>query len=161
MNRKEVANALKKAGAGYLLKKGYSSHFEVGLCKRGRLKADVLAFNYRLNFIILEVKSCIADFRGDKKWKNYLTYSHKMYFVMIKDTFDRLRKEELEELKDAGCGVLVLCETSGLLRARVKASSRKVEGKAKRNIIVRVAWRCGTNRSNTRLKRTFLNEKTN
>jgi hypothetical protein len=155
--RRSIADDLKKAGAGYLLKKGFSSHFEVGLCSWGKLRADVLAFNYKLQFILLEIKSCLADFRTDTKWEKYSDFANKVYFVMTKTTAAGLKDQEITRLKKAGFGLLVL-QDSGFLKVEVNARLNKMQGKIKKEILVRIAWRCGTNRSNSRRTKVFINE---
>src|SRR3546814_4577372 len=52
-----------------------------------------------LETLIVEVKSCVADFRADRKWIEYLPYCDLFYFA-VPDGFPR-------ELLPEDCGVMV------------------------------------------------------
>lgn len=59
---------------------GYSALMEVPL-PNGR-RADVLAIDGRGRFLLVEVKSCRADFRSDNKWPDYLEFCDFFYFAV-------------------------------------------------------------------------------
>lgn len=87
----------------------------VGLCKNGRVA-------------IAEVKSCVADFRSDQKWQNYLPYSDEFYFAVDAEFPLRLLDEEAS-LPDR-TGIIVADAYGGeimrpALPCRVHASRRK------------------------------------
>jgi len=71
---------------------------------KNNLRIDVLEINKRKNFLVgYEVKSCIQDFRTDKKWRNYLNLINQLYFVFDKKTFETYKEEILEAIgNDAG-----------------------------------------------------------
>ena len=57
------AKLLRHEVSKYLSKMGFSCHYEVGLNRWGKLRADVLAFNYKRRLIVVEVKSSLADYK--------------------------------------------------------------------------------------------------
>ncbi|MBO6506213.1 MAG: MmcB family DNA repair protein [Kordiimonadaceae bacterium] len=59
---------------------GYSSICELPLTN-GR-RADLVGVNKSGEVTIVEVKSCLADFRSDQKWQQYLPYSDAFYFAV-------------------------------------------------------------------------------
>lgn len=59
---------------------GYSSICELPLTN-GR-RADLVGVNKSGEVAIVEVKSCLADFRSDQKWQQYLPYSDSFYFAV-------------------------------------------------------------------------------
>lgn len=81
-SRAEVAHRIKHLVGTYLHKKRQAVYFEVGLNKRGRLRADVFSLSMKGRITLVEVKSCVADFMNDSKWLKYGAYSHKLYLAM-------------------------------------------------------------------------------
>lgn len=68
---------------------------------KNNLRIDVLEINKRKNFLVgYEVKSCIQDFRTDKKWRNYLNLINQLYFVFDNKTFEAHKEEILREIGD-------------------------------------------------------------
>ena len=60
------------------------------------LRIDVLEINRNKNILVgYEVKSCIQDFRTDKKWEKYLDLVNQLYFVFDEKTYTD-HKEEIE-----------------------------------------------------------------
>lgn len=59
---------------------GYSVLRELSL-SNGR-RADLVGLGKSGDVVIVEVKSCLADFRSDKKWQDYLPFSDKFYFAV-------------------------------------------------------------------------------
>lgn len=145
----------------YLSKKGYSCHYEVGLNKWGKARADVFAFNYKRNIVVVEVKSSWTDYKNDTKWQTYLPYSNQFYFAVAQDF--PLKPEFLEALKSQGAGLLVINLDSfnvhkyhsGSIKCLLSAKTRPMEGSFKRDIIVRIAFRNGLLRTN---KNNWLNQ---
>lgn len=62
-------------------------------------RLDLLALDARGRFTAVEIKSCLADFRADRKWQAYLEYADRFCFA-VGPTFS------VERLP-AGEGVLV------------------------------------------------------
>ncbi len=68
-------------GVGRLLRSlGWASVFELPLAN-GR-RADVVALSDRGDFWIIEIKSCLEDFRADHKWQDYRDFSDQLYFAV-------------------------------------------------------------------------------
>lgn len=49
--------------------------------KNGR-RADVLAMDGKGRFTIVEIKTSLADFRADAKWREYLEFCDRYYFAV-------------------------------------------------------------------------------
>lgn len=81
---------------------GLASLTEVGLAN-GR-RADLMAVGQRGEIVIVEVKSCLQDFRTDQKWPEYAPYCDRFYFAIDCD----FPKERIPET----CGLLV-CDGFG------------------------------------------------
>lgn len=45
-------------------------------------RADVMAVSAKGEIVIVEVKSCLADFRTDQKWPEYAPYCDRFYFAV-------------------------------------------------------------------------------
>jgi len=91
---------------------GLASLTEVTLAN-GR-RADVMAVGPRGEIVIVEVKSCLQDFRADQKWPEYTPYCDRFYFAIDCD-FPR------ECIPDT-CGLLV-CDGFGGAVVRVGVAS--------------------------------------
>lgn len=59
---------------------GYASLAEFPL-GNGR-RADVLALGGTGEFVIVEIKTSLADFRADHKWPHYLDFADRFYFAI-------------------------------------------------------------------------------
>jgi hypothetical protein len=59
---------------------GYSSVTELPLLD-GR-RADVVALRADGALVIVEIKSSIADYRADNKWRDYLAHCDRLYFAI-------------------------------------------------------------------------------
>lgn len=64
--------------------RGFSSLTELPLT-HGR-RADVIAVNQDGEVLIVEVKSCAADFRADRKWRDYVACCDRLYFAISERT---------------------------------------------------------------------------
>jgi hypothetical protein len=76
---------------------GYASLLEVPLADGGR--ADILALGKSGDLIIIEIKTSVADFRGDRKWVRYRDFADRLYFA-VPDGFPALLIPE-------ECGLIV------------------------------------------------------
>jgi len=74
------AEAITRGALRLLLDLGYSPAVEVTLAN-GR-RADILAVDRAGELLIVEVKSSIPDFQGDRKWPDYLAYCDRFYFAV-------------------------------------------------------------------------------
>ena len=64
----------------YLWSLGYSPLTEFKLTSNRRV--DVMGLNSKGFYIVIEVKSSVADFRSDDKWRDYLPFADQMYFAV-------------------------------------------------------------------------------
>lgn len=78
---------------------------------KSNLRIDVLQIHKQKDELIgYEVKSCIADFRTDNKWDNYLGLVNYLYFIIDEDTYKQHEVEILAKI-DNKCGLyLYNCE---------------------------------------------------
>ncbi len=158
LSRTEIAKVLKEATCSYFLKKGYSNHLELGLCPRGRLRGDVVSINLKGFIIVSEVKSSKSDFLTDKKWHQYLVHCNQLYFIFLPEVYEQIKEELGPKIKEHGTGVLVLDKHTGYLRCAVSAKKRLIKKGLKRMLTIRMAWRNGISKRNSRRKRQFINE---
>ncbi len=73
---KELARGVCRA----LAHRGFATLHEVSLAN-GR-RADVLALGRDGEFVIVEIKSSVADFRSDRKWPEYRDFCDRLYFAV-------------------------------------------------------------------------------
>ncbi len=59
---------------------GYGTLTEFRL-PNGR-RVDVIGLGTRGDFAIVEIKSTVEDFRGDRKWREYLPFCERFYFAV-------------------------------------------------------------------------------
>jgi len=72
-------------GARRLLRaRGLSTLTELALSD-GR-RADIVALAGDGTLLIVEVKSCVADFRADHKWREYAAHCDRLYFAISEAT---------------------------------------------------------------------------
>ena len=82
---------------------------------KSNLRIDVLQIDRNKNELDgYEVKSCIQDFRTDKKWHKYLELVNRLYFVFDSDTYDKHEDEILEKIGDKA-GIYVYKNTGDWL----------------------------------------------
>ena len=85
---------------------GFASLPEVSLAN-GR-RADIMALSGRGEIVILEVKSCLNDFRTDRKWPEYAPYCDRFFFAVDCDfPRDRLPDEAGLVVADAFGGAIL------------------------------------------------------
>jgi len=132
-----AAQAIKAAVTKYLLKKNQAVNHEVGLCAGGRLRADVIGFTMGGYVTVVEVKSCVQDLRTDKKFRQYLEFSNKLYFAFSEETYSKV-KDELP--KDLGIGIMVATPL-GNIRVVQAAKFREMDAETQFNLAVRMVFR--------------------
>jgi len=76
---------------------GYASLVEFPLIN-GR-RADILGLGKAGDLVIVEIKSSVADFRGDRKWASYRDFADRLYFAVPNHFPQGLIPEE--------CGLMV------------------------------------------------------
>lgn len=152
------ADVLKAAACSYFLKSGYSCFLELGLESWGPLRADMIGLNLRGQVIICEIKSGPRDYRTDTKWRKYLGFCHKFYFVMCPKTLEKLKPQLKEDLKGTGAGVLVLNPDTGYLDAVKGCTKREMDPAVAQSLVTRMAWRGGISKRTNRRTRHYLQE---
>src|SRR5712675_1041233 len=73
---RELARGISRA----LAHRGFATLLEVSLAN-GR-RADVLALARDGELIVVEIKSSVADFKSDRKWREYRDFCDRLYFAV-------------------------------------------------------------------------------
>lgn len=97
IGRPEMTGRLTRGVRRALAERGYATLVETRL-KNGR-RADVMAINETGEILIIEIKSSVADFRADQKWRDYLDFCDALYFA-VDDAFPT-------DLIPEGCGLMI------------------------------------------------------
>lgn len=79
----DAAGAITRGVRRAFADRGWASVTEFSL-KTGR-RADILALDPRGGIVIVEVKSSPADFRSDRKWREYEAFCDRFYFAVGAD----------------------------------------------------------------------------
>jgi hypothetical protein len=143
----ETTDRIKKAVIKYYLKKKRCVNEEIGLCKRGRLRADLFVQAMNGYSIVVECKSGLPDFKTDNdagKWKGYLKYCHQFYWAMTLETYKKVSK-----LIEPGCGVIIVDVDTLKVKFAKKARVREMKLKTQFELAMRVIFR---NSDHNRLK---------
>jgi hypothetical protein len=138
-----VASEIKTAATRYFVKKRMAVNEEMGLCRGGRFRADLLCLSFSGDVTIVEVKSSVADFRADKKWHNYVELSNRFYFAMSPAVYAKV-KDDIPR----GVGVLLVSRATdrmgrNLLKSKVAkyAFRRELDAVVNLDLIIRLAFR--------------------
>jgi hypothetical protein len=67
----------------FLALQGFATLTEVSLAN-GR-RADVMALGRGGEVVIVEIKSSVADYRSDQKWRDYREFCDRFYFAVAAD----------------------------------------------------------------------------
>jgi len=138
-----TAAEIKAVVIQYCLDKNMAVNAEVGLCKYGKLRADILALTFAGDTTVIEIKSSVSDFKSDKKWHNYLPFANKFYFAMSPEVYAKVQDSIP---KEDGIGVMLITQathTYGKPRLHIERKSKHKEIEASINIelIIRLAFR--------------------
>ena len=106
----------------YLRTLGYSPLTEFKLSSNRRV--DVMGLNNKGLYSVVEVKSSVADFRADNKWRDYLPFADQMYFAVANGFPIEILPEE--------CGIMIAdAYNAAVLReadiVKVNAARRKTQ----------------------------------
>jgi len=106
----------------YLRNMGYSPLTEFKLSTNRRV--DVIGVNKKGFYIVVEVKSSVADFRADEKWPEYRPFADQMYFAVANGF-------PIEILPD-DCGIMIAdAYNAAILResevTKINAARRKTQ----------------------------------
>ena len=92
-------------------------------------RVDVMAIDRNGEFVIVEVKSTVADYRGDRKWQEYLAFSERFYFAVPAGF-------PVEMMPD-DCGLIVADPYAAAVRR--ESMTRKLNTNRKRRQLIRFA----------------------
>jgi hypothetical protein len=88
----EAALAIGRGVRRLLRARGFATVTELPLVN-GR-RADVVGVNGDGALLIVEIKSSVADFRADRKWRDYAAYCDRLYFAVDADMPLEIMPEE-------------------------------------------------------------------
>ncbi len=88
----ETAVMIARGVRRMLRARGYSSVTELPLLD-GR-RADVVALHGDGALLIIEIKSSVADFRADRKWRDYCAHCDEFFFAIAPDIPAEIMPEE-------------------------------------------------------------------
>jgi hypothetical protein len=138
-----VADEIKKSVAAYYYKKGRMSFFELGLTWMGRLRADVFVLAMNGYIVIVEVKSSLADFRSDKKMKQYEEFCNASYCAMPESVYLKVKDKILP-----GWGCFVMNEDGTCILKVKGAKPFDIDPEITKELCIRAAYReADTNKS--------------
>lgn len=148
MVRVLLADTIKKTVAKRFKKMRRAVYFEIGLNRRGKLRADVFVLAMTGHIVIVEVKSSVTDFRADTKMEGYLEFCNQFYLAMPKPVYERVKAKITIE----GAGVFILSEDGTKIVKTLPAKNYQVEQDVSYNLAIRAAFRNSdtNNRKNVR-----------
>jgi hypothetical protein len=123
----ETALQIARGVRRLLRARGYASVTELPLLD-GR-RADVVALAGDGALLIVEIKSSVADFRADQKWREYVAHCDRLYFA-ISDTMPR-------EIMPNEAG-LIVADRYGAEIVR-EAEARTIAAATRRAVMLRFA----------------------
>ena len=82
-NRSEMTRLLLRGTARYLTSLGYGVVTEMPL--PNGLRADLVGLSAAGEILIVEIKSCLEDYRADAKWQAYRDYCDRLSFAVATD----------------------------------------------------------------------------
>ena len=140
-SRPEITKALTHAAVMHWVKLRYGAFTELGLVKRGVLRADVVSVNYRRHIVVTEVKSSWEDYNNGEHKFGYLNFCDQMYYLFTQALWDSGKIPK----PSRGIGVMVLDDKTGHLRTVVKAKVQDLMTEEERyDVITRMAFRSAT-----------------
>lgn len=122
-----LAHRMARGVARALTARGFATLTEFFLLNGRRV--DVIGVNGSGQTVIVEIKSCIADYRTDQKWTEYLEYCDWFYFAVP--------LEFPQEILPADCGFMV-ADDYGAEVIR-EASAQGMNGSRRRAQMLRLA----------------------
>lgn len=92
-------------------------------------RVDVMAIDRNGEFVIVEIKSTVADYRADRKWQEYLAFCERFYFAVPAGFPTHLLPEE--------CGLIVADPYDAAVRR--ESDARRLNANRKRQQLIRFA----------------------
>lgn len=91
-SRPETTLGVTRGAARLLADMGYAPLLEV--CLPNGRRADVMALGRKGDIVIVEVKSGIEDYRGDRKWPEYAPFCDAFFFAVAPEFPEGVLPEE-------------------------------------------------------------------
>lgn len=156
IGRRAITEALRKAAAFYFFRYGFGVTFEIGVMPWGSRRADLVANKVNGSIVVVEVKSCLADFRSDSKWRYYLEYCDKFVFMTTQSVFAKIRDNLPDEV-----GVLCLDEKTGWAYMAKRCPILPLTDERRIQVLARLAYRQAelSKRTQRARQRVFLDGK--
>ena len=124
---RDLAPLLARGVTRLLAEHGYGTLVEFRLPAARRV--DVIGLDRDSRFVIVEIKTSVADFRADQKWREYLPYCDAFYFA-VPEGFPRV-------LLPVSCGLLIAdAYGAAMVRPAVEMAMNKAR---RRHQLVRFA----------------------
>lgn len=136
LNRKEIAANIQKAVGLYYRGKNRAVLPELGLCRGGRLRADLFVLAMNGHAVVVEIKSSVADFRTDKKMHKYLPFCNQAYLAVTKKVYAKI-KEDIHP----SFGVFVMCPEGKSIVKVKKSRKREIAQDVIFNLAMRAVFR--------------------
>lgn len=126
-NNFEPARKICRGAIRLLHAMGYASTVELPL-PSGR-RADIAAIGASGEVWIVEVKSCLADFRTDQKWEEYRTHCDRLFFAVD--------CEFPQEVIPQEAGLMVIDEYGGAILR--EAPAHPLAAASRKAVMLRIA----------------------
>jgi len=123
-----VAAAISRGVMRLFANLGFAAVAEFPLRPAGR-RADIVALNAAGEIVIVEIKSCRADFRADQKWPEYRDFCDRFFFAVNTD-FPR-------DILPAECGLIIADAHGGAILREAPVSP--LNGNRRRAQILKIA----------------------
>lgn len=134
--RSEIAANIKHRVGKYYKDKMRMICYELGLTGWGRLRADVVALAMNGYVVIVEVKSCVADFKGDAKMHQYLEFCNQAYVALPESVYRKVKS-----LINPEFGVFVMTADGKYITKVVRSKVREIDLYTSYSIAIRAAFR--------------------
>lgn len=118
---------------------GYAPLTEVSLTNNRR--ADIIGLDRKGQVMLVEVKSCLSDFRSDGKWPDYLAYAEEFYFAVDR-TFPREVFDEPSSLPQT-TGIILADRFGGEV---IRPAARQTVNAARRKALTLTVARAASQR---------------
>lgn len=114
-----------------------------------------MCFNFKRELILIEVKSCWADYTSDTKWKKYLPFADKMYFAITEDLFEQKGEQLINDLKPQGVGIMIHTRMGYIKVVQNAKKLNNATPEFKEWLFLKLAWRKGKSRANVKRVKTI------
>lgn len=116
---------------------GYGAMEEARLTN-GR-RADLMALSAKGDIIIIEVKSCLADWQADHKWQDYLPFCDRFYIAIDCDFPLHILEQDLKPTPEAG---IIMADAHGADIVK-ECLARKLHPSRRKAVVTRFAYGAG------------------